>query len=369
MGLVSLVVRDFRNLRSAELNFSPTLNLIVGPNGAGKTSLLEALYFLGRGRSFRTSYAAPLIREGASGFLLHGCVDGPSGQRLPIGMSRDANVLRVRLGGQPLRRLSELLPYFPFQVVTPDSHQLLQGGPRYRRRFLDWGLFHVEPTFFPEWQRYSQALKQRNAALRAKSPKAEVQLWDRELIESGLAIEGSRRRYLDQLLPTVEQTVADLVGITTIKWEYRAGWNRRLSFAEALDQSFEGDRFQRVTRTGPHRADLFPSIAGEAVHERVSRGQQKQIVIALMLAQAAVYRQRTGRMCIFLIDDLASELDTSLRGRIWNQLRSLQAQVFLSAIEPSLLDLGGCENISQFHVEQGQILSDILPTHFEETLK
>lgn len=356
MALISLVIRDFRNLRGAELSFSPTLNLIVGPNGAGKTSLLEALYFLGRARSFRTSYSAPLIREGASSFLLRGCVDGPHGQALPVGMSREANLLRVRLAGQSLRRLSELLPYFPFQVVTPDSHQLLQGGPRYRRRFLDWGLFHVEPSFFPTWQRYSQALKQRNAALRGKAPKTEVQLWDRELIESGLAIEELRRRYVDQLLPILEYTVADLVGINAIRWEYRAGWNRKLSFAEALEQSFEGDRLQRMTRTGPHRADLLPTIAGEAAHERVSRGQQKQIVIALMLAQAAVYRQRTGRMCIFLIDDLASELDASLRGRVWDYLRNLQAQVFLTAIEPSLVDIGEWQNVAWFHVEQGQVL-------------
>lgn len=356
MAIVDLVVRDFRNIETVDLRFSAQLNLIFGSNGAGKTSLLEALHFLGRAQSFRTAHTASLIREGSSAFLLRGHVQGIGGALMPVGMQRGPDQLQVRMGGRRVAHLSELLPHFPFQVFTPESHRLLEGGPRYRRKYLDWGVFHVEPSFFPAWQRYSRALKQRNAALRTGARSHEVRLWDRELVESATAMDASRKAYLDKLLPALRVRIADLVGLETLVWDYRSGWSRKLDYARALDESIDGDRRQGFTRAGPHRADLLPMLDGQPAHERVSRGQQKQIAIALMLAQAAIYQEYTGRSCIFLVDDLASELDDRHRDKVVGYLRELGAQVFLTAIDPSAIDVAAWPEQAAFHVEHGEVL-------------
>lgn len=355
MALINLAIRDFRNIAAAELDFSPQLNLITGQNGSGKTSLLEALFFLGRAQSFRTTHTANLIREGATSLLVAGRLEGLKGDEVPVGIERDKMNARVRMAGKPVRHLSELVGHFPFQLLNPDSHQLLEGGPRYRRRFLDWGVFHVEPAFFAAWQRYSRTLRQRNAALRAGAPTQEIQLWDPELWAATELLDSQRRRYLDTLLPILDDYLRRLTGTQGIKWEYRSGWSRKQSYREALSDSLEGDSRQGFTRVGPHRADLLPTLEGYPAQERVSRGQQKQIVVALMLAQAKVYRQQQGQPCLFLIDDLASELDGVHRDRVLGQLHELQAQVFLTAINGAAIDTSIWPEHRQFHVEHGRI--------------
>ena len=355
MPFVDLVVRDFRNIAVAELSFSPQLNLITGGNGAGKTSILEALYFLGRAQSFRTSHSESLIREGSSTFLLRARVHQASENTKQVGMQRDRIRTQIRMDGQTVARVSELLPHFPFQLFTPDSHKLLEGGPGYRRKYLDWGVFHVEPAFFPTWRRFARALKQRNASLRAHAPAQEVSLWDNELVEAAQTLDAMRRSYLETLLPSLQITIAQLSGINGIVWDYRPGWNRKLEFSRALKEGIDGDRRQGFTRSGPHRADLMPTFEGAPAYERVSRGQQKQIAIAMMLAQAGVYGRRTGMHSIFLIDDLASELDTRHRGRVQEYLRDLNAQVFLTAIDPATADIRLWQQSARFHVEHGQV--------------
>ena len=355
MALINLAVRDFRNIAAADLVFSPQLNLITGCNGAGKTSLLEAVYFLGRVQSFRTSHPNSLIREGADALLLRGQLLGANGTMASIGVQRDQKLLQVRMGGRPVRHLAELIAHFPFQLLTPDSHRLLDGGPRYRRRFLDWGVFHVEPAFFPAWQRYSRALRQRNAALRSRLSIREIQLWDNELIAATEILDTLRRTYLDLLLPVLMEYIAALTDMVGLEWEYRTGWGRKLTYDQALLEGLEGDRRQGFTRLGPHRADLLPTLEGEPAQERISRGQQKQIAIALMLAQAAVYRLSTGRASLFLIDDLASELDMTHRSRVLGHLRELDAQIFLTAIEPGSIETQLWCEARQFHVEHGRV--------------
>lgn len=355
MPLTHIAVRDFRNIAAADLVFSPQINLITGSNGAGKTSLLEAIYFLGRAQSFRTSHPTSLIREGAEALLVRGQLADEHAAVTSFGVLRDQKQLQVRMGGRPVQHLAELIAHFPFELLTPDSHRLLDGGPRYRRRFLDWGVFHVEPVFFPAWQRYSRALRQRNAALRARMSVREIQLWDSELVASTDVLDGLRRAYLERLLPILSDYVAALTDLTGLEWDYRQGWARKQTYEQALGEGFEGDRRQGFTRQGPHRADLLPTFEGEPAQERVSRGQQKQIAVALMLAQAAVYRQRTGRASLFLIDDLASELDVTHRGRVLKLLRELNAQIFLTAIEAGSIETHLWPEPRRFHVEHGRV--------------
>ena len=207
MGLQSLEICNFRNIEAATLLFSSGLNLVSGENAAGKTSLLEAIYCLGRVRSFRTHVATQPIRDGQSVFRLVGRVASPTGGQVPIGIQRERAELKVHLNGQPIQRLSDLAGNFPVQVLSGDTPTILNGGPRYRRQTLDWALFHVEHAYRDVWQRYARALRQRNAALRARMPVMQVTTWDSELLDAALHIHEYRRSYFETLEPHLQAEV------------------------------------------------------------------------------------------------------------------------------------------------------------------
>src|SRR6266481_3797809 len=197
MTLQRVQVSDFRCLHSAELEFDPKFTLISGPNASGKTSLLESIYALGRGRSFRTRRLDNLIRLGADRFVIYG--EAGAERRTGLGIEGSALGMRARMGGDRVASLAELAVVLPVQIIDPEIHRLIEEGPNRRRRFLDWGvfqLFHVK-QFGAHWQRYHQVVKQRNAALRSGQPLAVVSAWDGDLVRYGGLVTDARSEYVD----------------------------------------------------------------------------------------------------------------------------------------------------------------------------
>ena len=353
--LVSLELQDFRNFNHASLAFAPGLNLITGANASGKTSLLEAIHYLGRVRSFRTSVADQPIRYGQAAFRVVGRLRVPSGQPVTVGIERTRGRYTVHLGGQPVRRLSDLAGNFPVQVFSSDTATILSGGPRQRRHTLDWALFHVEQRYRDHWQRYTRALRQRNAGLRARVADAEVTAWDAELVEYACAIDELRRGYLAGLAPYLEREIAGLLPGATLELQYVQGWPAATSLAEALAGGLDKDRAHGYTHWGPHRADLRLLLDGHPVAAHCSRGQQKSILLGFMLAQVRYQQALGGVAGAFLLDDLSSELDAAHRSRVLEALRELQAQVFVTAIEAETIDLSAWQPARLFHVEHGKV--------------
>ncbi|MCB1771290.1 MAG: DNA replication/repair protein RecF [Candidatus Competibacteraceae bacterium] len=363
MRIATLDISGFRNLSNIQIECSPGLNLVIGPNASGKTSLLEALYFLGRGRSFRTRQPRELIQTTASACRLVAVLQAADGRRTPVGLERDARELTARIGGAPTRSLAELARRTPVLLLNPDSHRLLEDGPQQRRRFMDWGLFHAEPDFLEAWRRYNSALRHRNAALRSGGANRLVDAWDGELAAATVldrlrgafceALEGVLRRFIEAIL----------VGVG-VQVDYRRGWPLEPSerdFPEWLRIGRDQDRQQGHTRFGPHRADFVVRINGHPLSEALSRGQQKLLVIALVLAQAELYRRHVGDACILLIDDLPAELDADNRMRVMRALAALDAQVFITAIESELLDAVLWRESRTFHLSQGRIHDSTSP--------
>jgi DNA replication and repair protein RecF len=307
MPLRRLQVTDFRCLQSVSLDLDPLFTLISGPNASGKTSLLEAIYVLGRGRSFRTRRIEQLIRHGSERFVVFGEVEAPE-RRVPLGVEASAAGVRARIGGAPASSLAELALALPVQVIDPEVHALIEEGPNRRRRFLDWGVFHVEHSFVGHWQRYRQALKQRNAALKAGQPAAAISAWDGELLRYGELLTAARARYVGELSQHAEAIGRNLLGLE-LALSYRAGWARDLSFAEALQQSREHDQMSGATQVGPHRAELGIRLNGLPVKDRISRGQQKLLAAALLIAQLKLFPEGAPQRPTLLLDDPAAELD------------------------------------------------------------
>ena len=358
MLVAALEVRHFRNLTQAVLQCSPGLNLIIGSNASGKTSLLEAVYCLGRARSFRTRQLQELIQWGADAFQIVATMRDRAGQRsIPIGLERSAEALTARIDSVPVRSLVQLATRVPVLLLNPDSHRLLEDGPSQRRRFMNWGVFHADQGFLDVWKRYDNALHNRNAALRGHFDNRVVDAWDAELGSTAAAIDRLRGVFCQDLEGALKRLILEIMGITGIEVRYHRGWSQQEELAALLRSNRDQDRRYGYTRNGPHRADFQVTIAGQPISERLSRGQQKLLVIGLVLAQAQLYEHRQDHPCILLIDDLPAELDPANRFRVMKYFAAMDTQFFITAIEDNLLDVALWRDVSTFRIDRGEIVA------------
>ena len=331
MALRRMQVTDFRCLPIAELEFDPRFTLISGPNASGKTSLLEAVYILGRGRSFRTRRLEHLIRRGADRFVVFGEVDSP-GRRMTMGVEGSVAGTRAKIDGAFATSLAELTLVLPVQIIDPEVHKLVEEGPSRRRRYLDWGVFHVEPDFVAQWQRYHQVLKQRNAALKARQPRALVAIWDEELVSVGESLTAARSRYVANLADEVRRLSMTLLG-QELEIQYRCGWARGLSLAQALKQSWVTDSERGLTHVGPQRAELTLLMGGAPVKDRISRGQQKLLAAALLIAQIRLFPPDFPVRPSLLLDDPAAELDNDSLASLINEVSGRAVQLIVTTLQ------------------------------------
>jgi len=354
-----LQVDGFRNLQSVSFEPSSQFNIFYGENGAGKTSMLEAIYYLGLARSFRTSTLSRLIQTSADKLSLFARLQNATSV-VPIGIERSLNGFRsIRYDGNKLTSIAPIAHLLPIQLISTDSYRYFHDGPKVRRQFLNWGLFHVEPLFFPLWQRLLQALKQRNAALKTKQPSNQVCIWDEELTETAEHIDKLRKDYVSQLQPILHQLLSSILKGIKLELRYSRGWSTEQSYLSALESNIYKDRAIGYTTTGPQRADLQLFIDDTPVQDLLSQGQQKLASYALYLAQGLHLREASAKTPIYLVDDLPSELDPEKRMLLTNVLSGLQAQVFISGITTQdLQDSIQQEDAKLFHVKQGKLIEN-----------
>jgi DNA replication and repair protein RecF len=348
--LASFKAEHVRSIEQAELALGPRVNLIVGANGAGKTSLLESIYLLGRGRSFRTRLNEKLIRHGADYLRVLGQVPGDGFPSL-IGLevSRKAGTT-ARINAETPGSLAELATAFPVQVIDPEVHKLVEEGASRRRRWLDWAVFHVEPAFGRDWARYQRALQQRNAALR--SGQDALGSWDAELVRAGEALTAARERVVQGLARYWSPLCAELAGVD-LSIHFYPGWDTELGLDQALATARDRDRDRRTSTTGPHRADLRLRCHGRLARETLSRGQQKLTAVALTLAQLMFLKEQRGIAPTLLLDDPAAELDTVRLGGFIQQVMRLETQLVITSLQPDFALFGKPEQV--FHVEHGRV--------------
>jgi len=196
-------------------------------------------------------------------------------EQAALGLDRTNQKTRIRINGKDVKQVSELSSLLPVQIINPDVHKLLEEGPKFRREFMDWGVFHVEHSFYPAWKRYQRSLKQRNTALRARNRNDTDIAWDHELIEAGKEIHILRKRYIEDLKQILPRYLKPIFGEIPVEIQYYPGWPEdKGDFGQILKEMRSKDRDQGFTGYGPHRADLLIKIEGKSAAERVSRGQQ-----------------------------------------------------------------------------------------------
>ncbi|MEJ2273875.1 MAG: DNA replication/repair protein RecF [Woeseiaceae bacterium] len=342
---------NFRCLENAELDLGQRFNLIVGENASGKTSILEALAYLGRGKSFRGASTPDLVRHGERAFVLFGEVQ-KGGVRHTLGVRNSASGLEVRVDGSGEGGVAALADALPLQVIDPEVHNLVAGGPDERRRFLDWVAFHVEHEHLATWRRFRRALKQRNAALKARAGQAAIRSWDTEFVEVSHGLDASRRRALAAAADTLRRYGERLLQ-TDLGFDYAQGWNREKSLASVLEEGLERDVQQGVTQHGPHRADLKITCDERQARKLVSRGQQKLLASAMILAATATAQDAVGQPLLLLLDDPAAELDGQAVSRLLDAVVDLGCQVVATSLEEDAFRLP--DDAVVFHVKHGVV--------------
>ena len=370
MALLSLQTEKFRNLSTARLEFSPSVNLIYGANGSGKTSLLEAIGYLGLGRSFRQHRHKVVCHQGDQAFVIFGQVqssggDTSQGGLARLGFSRDvqSQETRLRVNGENVYSLSVLASLFPVSVIDPGVFDIVAGGPGKRRQFLDWLVFHVEPSFGSVWQQCQRSISQRNRILRSGTIDDHLlQVWDRQFVELAEQVDQLRtevfRVFQDEFRETLVNSHSEWAD--NLKVDYYPGWDRKKGLQDTLREHREQERKVGHTLYGPNRADVRLRFDGRAVAELFSRGQQKTLVVLMKLSQGKVLADQ-GKQVTFLLDDINAELDQAHRRLLADRLIRLGSQVFLTTIErPDPTDLwdSPLPDHKMFHVEHGQLTEE-----------
>lgn len=355
MTLKHLSLSSFRNFSNYSLDFSPGINAVYGVNGIGKTSILEAIYLLGTGRSFRTNNLNLLMTSTASATTVYAEVEAYNKFEARVGYHRERGQdKQLKLNQHKVASISEIAAIFPVCCLEINIFMALLQPPEFRRRILDWGVFHVKHDFFDAWKNYNQVLKQRNTILKqAKDSKqyinskikSEVQSWDKLFAQYAIKLATLRQAYLDEIKPFFQQYIKIFID-SEPEMDMQLSIKHGLPGLSGLDEQklqqelaveLSNDLYKGYTGIGPHKADLIFSAMGTQAKNILSRGQQKVLIIAYYLAQLTVLKEKYSKNCTVLIDDLASELDIMAQNRIYEQFARLGHQLIISTVDEATL--------------------------------
>ena len=352
MYLSYLEGKNVRRIKTFCIYPTSGLNIIFGSNGSGKTTILEAIYLLGVGRSFRSYQIESVISFDQSQLNVVGKLEPLHRSSFKIGLYKSPERTQMRADGQLIKSNSQVAKLFPLLFFGPDSVRLLSEGGEARRRWLDWMVFHVEPNFQTVAKRYYRALKQRNIFLKDPHGSFDYHVWDKELANSGEILAKFRLDHFSAIRLLVLQKIQDLLPFE-VQIDYLRGWPTDVTLLDSLDKARSRDSHMGYTSVGPHRGDLRFIINKRRAKEVLSRGEIKLLVATMQLAQAAYCLKKRETKPVILIDELSSELDEVNRLKFLMELQECGVQIFITSVEKTLFPTGGTNKM--FHMEQGQI--------------
>lgn len=359
MRITQVAAESLRSFERLRFEPHPHINIFRGANAAGKTTVLEAVYLGARAGSFRARRLDEVIREHATTARVSLAIRRDDSEAPPVPWS-----VSCRRGEAQIQRFDEaanrreLAEAIPVALVDRQLHRVFEEGPVYRRRYLDWGLFYVEQSFFGLWRRYERALRQRNQALRQKLSPRQIQAWEPELVTAGEALHKLRREHTAVLEREARAWLLNMLGTDRFSLQLAAGWDDSNSLQNALEAGFGSDRKMGFTHAGPHRAELRLRFEGHEARSFVSRGQQKMLSVAMVLAQATLVARHQGQHPVILLDDLEAELSQDWQNRLLAALKRYPGQSLVTSLEwrvaPEAAGLG-FGDYRLFHVEQGTL--------------
>lgn len=332
MYISNLQLQNFRNIKSKSYSFDKDMNFIVGKNGSGKTSILESIYFLSHSRSFRSSQLNRIINHDADEFVIFSRVFNQDD--ISISLSRKKNNTNTsKLNSEVQKNHTEITRNLPIQLMNPESFNIINSGAQQRCKILDWGAFYLDKTFLKIWQQTKFLVKQRNSALKQNYPYSYIEGIDKKLCDFGDILDTKRQDYFAKLKPKIFEILREFNPEIALDINYFRGWNKDKDLSQVLYESYDYDNRYSQTNHGPHKADIVMTINGKPIQDIFSRGQQKLLICAIKLAQGEVHNSENKNKCIYLIDDITSELDTVHTTTLFVYLQKLQSQIFISSTD------------------------------------
>jgi DNA replication and repair protein RecF len=351
-------IYNVRNIKEMTFEAHPRYNFFYGSNGAGKTSVLEAISCLYTGQSFKKIPLRILSRDrNILSVQAHNELSS-------IGMRADLEKTqeRVCLWDKSRQKVSrqERLKDFPLQVIGPESFKWWVEGPSIRRAYMDYGVFHVKHESLSVWKHYMRALKQRNNLLKERAPLSYLEPWEEILAEYGEKWQNLRNKYLEKLHPYREKWLSYFLTHfpqerAELEITLYPGWKKGESLKESLAKDRAREYRLKSTIFGPHRADLLCRRFGSSIFHSFSRGQLKLFVCAMTFAQMECLESITGRKTVLLWDDMDGELDKKSRALVFQAIKTLEVQAFITGTEAPLFRESTKEGVCMFHVKHGRL--------------
>lgn len=331
MTVKRLEVRDYRNAQSRTVELKDGRNAFVGANARGKTNLLEAVYFAGVGKSFRTPRDKELIKSDCDRAYICVVAEKACGiETVKIIIDRRANK-RVAVNDLPISRMSELMGVCPVVLFCPDGLKIVKEAPSDRRRFMDISLCQVSKAYFAALSRYERILQSRNRLLKSGGATPNTLApWDELLADEGAKIVKSRRGFLKRLSGYADEKNRYLTdGAEALALEYEGADGEELgdiknALLMLIKRDYDSDMRLKYTHSGPHKDDIKITLNGTDVRTYGSQGQQRTVALSMKLAEIALLTEVLGTSPVLLLDDVMSELDINRRKKLLAALDGFQ---------------------------------------------
>lgn len=335
MFLSHIKVSNFRNFEYLDIPLSNRINVFCGSNGVGKTSILESIYYLSLAKSFRTSNNQSLIKSGCSSFSVFAVLHDNNGNNHYEGLERKSDGgIKVVFDNKNIVRNSDIAKNLCVQLISPDSFSLLTEGPSVRRSFVDWGVFYNQSSSGKVYNDFYRVLKQRNSLVHERSDDFSFQYWNELFVQLSELISDLRKDYIHDFSQEISLITQKFIPEYNFKFTLNYGYKREEGLLNILRKNRDREFSLGYTLSGPHKADLKIKVNDTMAEQLLSRGQQKLLVISMHIAQGLLYTKKSGSNCIFLIDDITSELDENNQRILCDLIKSIgsRAQFFLTIV-------------------------------------
>lgn len=370
MYLEKLQLHKYRNYDLLNQEFTAQVNILIGLNAQGKTNLLEAVYYLSGGKSYRPARDQELKQWGSSFFIIKGNLRNKIGlKEIEIRFRDDLpGGKEIKINGVKIRKSSEILGQLNVVLFAPEDLTIIKGSPAERRRFLDYDISQVSPAYFTKLQKHSRLLVQRNHLLRKIAERGkgqeELDVWNEQYLQVSEEIVTKRIKVLEKLIPLTRLMQRKLTGgkesleikyLLNRRHEVKRVEEIKILLKEEMDRTKEEEIRRGLTLWGPHRDDLVFSINGTDLKLFGSQGQHRSAVLAIKLAELEFFKAEAGEYPILLLDDVLSELDQDRREHLLTTIRDKVIQCFITTTE----DIPFAENervsVSKYCIQNGTI--------------
>ena len=366
MYFKSISIQNFRNYSSQTLEFDRDLNIFLGENAQGKTNLLESLFVMGLGKSFRTNKDSEMIAFGCENASVKAKIaeDDDKEHEIEINYSKEGKI--IKLDKIKLDRSMDMIGNVYIVVFAPDDLKIVKEGPDNRRKYLDRELCQIKPVYYSDLGNYKRVLKQRNMMLRQNTSDFQLfDVFDEALADYGIRLVDERERFIKRVESISKKILSEISGgreelslsyeTKISSGEGKTREERKEEYKELLAKNFENDVYRGFTGFGPHKDDLKIEIDGIDIRQYGSQGQQRSAALSMKLAEIDLIKQETGENAVLLLDDVLSELDQNRQRYLIEAMSKVQVFITTTSIEEKLLAL--LPKGRTFYVEKGNVLT------------